>query len=171
MAVTGDAPTCEIVDLSTSKSLAVPAVADYLAQKYAVAGFVAGKVVACGGIRNLFSAEFDFQQNTWTETAKLPTARAQALSFLSNDGDTLYILGGEERGGQPLNSALKYHNGAINGTLTIPYTFVRACGVTVNSTHRLLAGGDSAGAWTNLAYLLEISTWQWTKIPGMLKAR
>ena len=178
MLIAGDGlDTAEFMDLGATKTLTTAPVPGNLpvVMKGPVANLVAGKVVACGGAGVAGCYEYDFQVGDWAHLGDMPEVRSSSVDFVSNDGDTWYILGGRADATTPHTyhkTALAYHNGEFKDAGSMPYPAYAGCAVRVNSTHTLVAGGkNSANSALKVAYLLEVATWEWTQLDDMDQGR
>lgn len=134
----------------------------------AVAEFINGSVVTCGGFGISTCYSYDFAVNQWEEAAEMNEPRYGATSFEKED--SLHILGGRDSI-HVLDSTLIYKNGEIQNGKTLPYPAWYACAVRVNATHVFWAGGNDGSRYHSDAYLLEIASWTWTKLDDMKHQR
>ena len=110
----------------------------------------------------------------WQETVSLDTARQYATSVRISD-EEWWIAGGSNYRHETLDSSLIYAGGKFYPGPKLPYATRGMCGVKVNITHILVAGGESVSSSIEAhradAYLLNWVTKTWTKLPDMKERR
>ena len=153
MLIAGDGlNTAEFMDLGATKTLTTAPVPGNLpvVMKGPVANLVAGKVVACGGAGVAGCYEYDFQVGDWAHLGDMPEVRSSSVDFVSNDGDTWYILGGRADATTPHTyhkTALAYHNGEFKNAGSMPYpAYAEAFGIPNSpddyAAHRFVGPDD-----------------------------
>ena len=173
-----DPNASEIIDLTTAKALAVPQITSLpIAMSGLVANVVHGTIMACGGLRVKTCYTYDFNNDFWRNFRGGLNGfetRYLAANFVSNDGDW-YILGGRDDFPAPkkyFDTAVKFNGTEFSSAGAMPFATCGACAVNVNATHVFLAGGrnESVNGLT-MAYLLEVESWTWTRLPDMAVGR